>query len=381
MSGPTVSIIISSYNYARFLRESIESALGQHGPAVEVVVVDDGSTDGSREIIASFGNDVVPVLKANGGMASAWNAGLASSRGDLVIFLDADDMLLPSAAHRATELFTAGIVKVHWPVWITDEHGERTGRMVPAQELPEGDFRQMTIEQGPDAIVSPPIHGNAWSRRFLDRVFPIPETEFRRHSDTYLYTLAPLEGCMRRVAEPQACYRLHGSNDYACRSLEEKNRRNLAMFRIRSRILSEHLRASGVEIDPAVWERSNAYFAWMRALDAALLALKAVIPAGSTIIVVDQNEWSDGWQTDQLIASRRTLPFLERGGEYWGPPSDDSTAVRELDRMRAEGADFIVFAWPAFWWLQHYRGLHQHLRATYRCVLENDQVVVFDLAS
>lgn len=89
----------------------------------------------------------------------------------------------------------------------------------------------------------------------------------------------------------------------------------------------------------------------------------------------------DGAQLDGAVsAGRRVLPFLERDGQYWGPPPDDFTAIRELERLREAGARFVAFAWPAFWWLDHYAGFHQYLRTTYPCVLENDRLVVFSTA-
>ena len=62
-----------------------------------------------------------------------------------------------------------------------------------------------------------------------------------------------------------------------------------------------------------------------------------------------------------------------------GAPPDDETGIRELQRLRRAGAAFVAFGWPAFWWLDYYTGLRDHLRANHRCVLENDRVVVFDL--
>jgi hypothetical protein len=75
------------------------------------------------------------------------------------------------------------------------------------------------------------------------------------------------------------------------------------------------------------------------------------------------------------------MPFIERDGQYFGPPPDDDTASSELERMRRGGASFIVFAWTAFWWLNHYARFAAHLRGTYRRVLESDRLIVFDLAS
>ena len=92
------------------------------------------------------------------------------------------------------------------------------------------------------------------------------------------------------------------------------------------------------------------------------------------MILVDGNELGPGF-----IRDRQVLPFLEREGQYWGPPPDDETAINELARLRQAGANFIVFAWPAFWWLAYYAGFHRHLRSTFRCVLDNNRLVVFDL--
>src|SRR6188768_2225570 len=102
---PLVSIVIDNYNYARFLRAAVDSALAQAYPRVEVVVVDDGSTDDSREVIARYGDRISAVFKPNGGQASAFNAGFAASHGDLVLFLDSDDVLLPSAVAAAADVF------------------------------------------------------------------------------------------------------------------------------------------------------------------------------------------------------------------------------------------------------------------------------------
>src|SRR4051794_6220176 len=88
-----VSVIINNYNYSAYLREAIDSALDQTYPHVEVVVVDDGSTDDSREIISKYGTKVIPVLQNNGGQGAAFNSGFAASRGEIVCFLDADDGL------------------------------------------------------------------------------------------------------------------------------------------------------------------------------------------------------------------------------------------------------------------------------------------------
>lgn len=95
-----VSIIIPNYNGAAYLREAIDSAVSQAGVEVEVIVVDDGSTDASREVIDSYGDSIHSIFQKNLGACAARNAGLAIARGESVIFLDSDDLLYPDALKR-----------------------------------------------------------------------------------------------------------------------------------------------------------------------------------------------------------------------------------------------------------------------------------------
>jgi glycosyltransferase involved in cell wall biosynthesis len=89
------TIVIPAYNYERYLAESVRSALTQDDEGVEVVVVDDGSTDGTAAVAQSFGGQVSYVHRPNGGLSAARNTGIAAARGEYVLFLDADDLLPP----------------------------------------------------------------------------------------------------------------------------------------------------------------------------------------------------------------------------------------------------------------------------------------------
>src|SRR5437870_4266232 len=214
------SIIINNYNYAGFLQEAIESARGQTYSNTEVIVVDDGSTDSSREIIAAYGDRVVPLFKENGGQTSAFNASFQMSRGDVIFFVDSDDALRPAAVEQAMTLFQdPGVVKVHWPLLELDAQSCQTGK-VWCEDLPEGDWRDRVLSEGPDCAYHPPTTGNAFVRGFLEKVFPMPEVEKTfnlRHAsaDMILSGLAPLYGRVGRLPEPQGYYRLHGENGYS----------------------------------------------------------------------------------------------------------------------------------------------------------------------
>ena len=104
MNQPSVSVIIPNYNYGRFLSEAIDSVLAQTYSNVEIVVVDDGSSDNSLEILAEYEKKGIKVVRQkNSGVGAARNTGVKSSSGDLIAFLDADDVWLPQKIEKQVE--------------------------------------------------------------------------------------------------------------------------------------------------------------------------------------------------------------------------------------------------------------------------------------
>jgi hypothetical protein len=100
--------------------------------------------------------------------------------------------------------------------------------------------------------------------------------------------------------------------------------------------------------------------------------MRLIAPDETVILVDDEQIRSD-------LPQVRSIPFLEKDGEYWGPPADDATAIQEVERLRKAGAKYIVFTWPTFWWIQYYTGFYKHVICTCRCVLKNDRLEVFAL--
>jgi orotate phosphoribosyltransferase len=90
-------------------------------------------------------------------------------------------------------------------------------------------------------------------------------------------------------------------------------------------------------------------------------------------ILVDEDQVR--WSMPELQA----IPFLEKDGAYWGPPSDDYVAIDACERLRKAGAQYLVFVWPTFWWLRHYRTFQQYLEQHYASVCDNERIKVFDL--
>jgi hypothetical protein len=119
-----------------------------------------------------------------------------------------------------------------------------------------------------------------------------------------------------------------------------------------------------------------ATWAWHQRAELTRRDLANIVPEQASFIFVDLDQLQSA-----LPSARHAVPFLERNGRYWGPPPDDRVAIDELERLRGAGARFIVFAWPAFWWLEHYPAFRQHLAAHYRCVRHDERIVAFDLGS
>lgn len=208
-----VSIIINNYNYDRFLTEAVDSALSQSYPHTEVIVVDDGSTDNSRNIIASYGNKIIPILQENGKQAAAFNSGFAISKGEIIIFLDSDDYLFPHAVERIAAIWKPQLAKVHYRLNVVDTFSQPLGYSCPqGTSLSSGDVWRNLLEVG--GYASTPTSGNALNRKALEQVFPIPD-EYKLTSDDYLSISIPFYGEVAAIEEPLGVYRIHNSNQWA----------------------------------------------------------------------------------------------------------------------------------------------------------------------
>ena len=219
MSAPlAVDVLVTNHNYARFLPQAIESACAQTHPAVNVVVVDDGSTDESRELLRGFEDRVEVVLKEQGGQASAINVGLERCRGEVLLLLDADDVLRPHAAELVAAAFAAdpALAKVQFPMAIVDAARQPTGAVKPGGHLraPTGDQRRAELAF-PFDLPWLPGGGTGFRTEAVRRVLPIPAADYPRSgADWYLVHLTALLGEAALLEEVCAEYRVHGGNAY-----------------------------------------------------------------------------------------------------------------------------------------------------------------------
>lgn len=190
-NGLLVSIIINNFNYAQFLEAAIASALNQSYTNIEVIVVDDGSTDESREIIQSYGDRLIPVFKENGGQASTFNAGFAASQGEIICMLDSDDVFEPDKVAKIVDIFTADD-DVDWCFHAVKLEEKLTGKLLGVSQEKgsrECDFRS-AMKQGRLSFLAPPTSGLCFKRSLLKSVLPMPEA-FKRGADRYVVAISP----------------------------------------------------------------------------------------------------------------------------------------------------------------------------------------------
>jgi glycosyltransferase involved in cell wall biosynthesis len=174
-----VTVVICNYNYEHDLAAAIDSALAQDYPATRVLVVDDGSTDGSRAVIEQYGTRVSAIYKENGGQVSAYNQALEIPDTEYVIFLDSDEILYPTVVSEVMSRLSAGPwAKVQFRLDVMDGAGTPTGAHIPNAE-PTADGGKPL--RGGWLYPSPHASGNAYRVSALRAIFPVPEEVINRY--------------------------------------------------------------------------------------------------------------------------------------------------------------------------------------------------------
>ena len=211
MPRPRLSLLVNNYNYGAFVERAVESALAQEGPDAEVIVVDDGSTDGSRAILGRYGDRVRVILQENGGQAAAINAGVRASRGEILCFLDADDWWAPGKVAAVAAAFDAdpGAVLVYHRLRPVRADESPAFGPIP-RSLVSGDLAPRLLRTGgwwPFPMTSAvALRRSAW-----DEAGEIPDA-FRISADAWLVGIAPFLGRVRALPEALGSYRIHSNN-------------------------------------------------------------------------------------------------------------------------------------------------------------------------
>lgn len=207
---PLVSVVIPTYNRCGYLQQAIESVLSQSCGDFEVVVVDDGSTDETAQVVARFSDERVRYLyQSNAGRSAARNRGMEAARGVYLAFLDDDDLYLPHKLASQVAFLEShpGVDLVGSGVRLIDEHGAVRGIWRTWQDQPSLTLR--------DCLYGCPLIPSAvlFRRRVLDHLDHWFDPEFDLAEDTDFFLRLLLAGCrMHWLSEIVSVYRVHETN-------------------------------------------------------------------------------------------------------------------------------------------------------------------------
>lgn len=339
-----VSILINNYNYASFIRQAIDSSLAQSYSNVEVVVVDDGSADDSAEIIRSYGDRIVPVIKANGGQASAMNAGFSASRGEIIVFLDADDYFHPHAVETIVSAWKPGTVQAQSRLDLVDAQGGFID-LHPAPEVAfdAGDVKPLLLSKG--RYNTTVTTGTSFSRSVLEKILPIPEPEFRISADGYLVTIAPFYGDVLAIDVSIGARRQHGNNLWASPESgvgPDQFRKSFQHDFLRYKYLKETADKLGYSV------ASNLEFRDYLHVQDRLAALRLdpqnyPVKSESRILLAGQGFWSI-WKYSSYSSARKLVLSL---WFIWTGIAPQSMAARAIawkftGKSRPKWADYVL---------------------------------------
>jgi hypothetical protein len=322
-----LSVIVPNFNYASFLRACLDSAIALDYAPKEIIAVDDGSSDGSCEILREYeaAGKISVIYKENGGQPDAVNMGFERARGELIYILDSDDVVFPHMMSTVLSRWTEHTSKIQFSLESVDQHGQQLGSVFPdyhIQRSPE-ELRRSVISTG--EYNSPPTSGNVYARKYLERVMPIDRSRFR-FSDGPLNAVAPLYGDVANISEPLAQYRMHTQNQWSRTTFNPRAyttalKHNLAL----DAFVIEHARELGVAIgrqpsDHAPWALQYRMASAClnaaehpldeRPLDIAKLGVSAVLESGS--LSLSQKAVMVTWFSSMAVAPLRLREELTK---------------------------------------------------------------------
>lgn len=213
MKNPLVSIILDNYNYADFLGETIQSVLSQTYCNYEILLVDDGSTDHSKEIILQYAlqcDRIVPIFKENGGQTSAFNAAFKKASGEIIALLDSDDYWYPQKLEK--------IVEKHKKYEFVQHYLSNNGSGIYRKVNTSINWHRVLNDYG--FLYNHSVSSSlSFSKKLLEPFFPlIKEEEMRYCTDGILVMIALSLTEVGFIEEELGFYRIHGKNGFVGKS-------------------------------------------------------------------------------------------------------------------------------------------------------------------
>jgi glycosyltransferase involved in cell wall biosynthesis len=218
MYSPMISVIIPNFNYEEYVGDCIRSIISQDYQKFEVIVIDDGSTDGSWSVIQGFGDKIKSRKVENGGALKACLLGTDLAEGEYIYILDSDDRLAgPQTLSRVAAACANRPSKVQFPLVPINAEGEVIGAKFPQLSANITSLQMIETVMIDGSYATPPTSGNVYR---CDVWEIARQVDYETAQDGIAYLLAPFRGEVVTLEEPLAQYRIHGRND-SCSSTAE----------------------------------------------------------------------------------------------------------------------------------------------------------------
>ena len=248
MCLPAASIVIDNFNYEKYIEQAVDSALAQDFSHLEVIVVDDGSTDGSINVLRQYGRRIRLIEKTNGGQASAFNAGVAASSGDIICFLDADDFFDPTKVGETVSRFNSigydTPAMVHHRLRVVDDIGRGDEGKLLGKLHDDGiNLAEYAAKYRYLRFLAPPTTGLSINRKMASLLFPIPERGVKTSADDFIVRGASILGKLYSIEPVLASYRVHGKNGWYLGNRQQPP----AFHDVLDTFLNERLSSLGLE--------------------------------------------------------------------------------------------------------------------------------------
>ena len=212
-----ISVIIPNYNYGAFIGGTIQSVLNQTESVDEIIVIDDGSADNSREVIESFGTKIQPIFQKNSGQAAAISAGVARATGDIIFLLDSDDFFVPNKCQLIKKIYQDN----EFAQWVFHDLNEVESKVIPALSSVTIDptkaikiDQRHAMEQGKISYDAPATSGLSFRASFIKNLFPLPTAQSIFISDHYIKFYCIAMGSGLHISQDLGGQLIHGNNLY-----------------------------------------------------------------------------------------------------------------------------------------------------------------------
>lgn len=312
---PKISVVMPCYNAERYIEAAVSSVLAQGWPGLEILVVDDGSSDKSAELVRNSFPAVKLIQQVNQGVAAARNNGIMQAQGDWIAFLDADDIWLAGKLQAQWRLLRsapgARMAYTAWQVWTSTDPAPLTEYLSALFEK-AGDS---CLWSGPTGWIYPQLllDCEVWTstvlvhRSVLDEV-GLFDTTLRIGEDYDLWLRASQCTQILRVAHPYALYRMHPNS--ITKSVPEINHRNLVIGRALDRwgyCSADGTEARKIDVDRALAKSWSDF-------GSAHLAAGNVIPAKQAGVSALQADWrlASGWK---VLLKAVAMSLLSRSAD------------------------------------------------------------------